>query len=262
MALTRDFQHPHKFPTKNGDDGDALLWAGLLHASGENHQSGILACQDETGRFWRSPARVKGEENNSFSRDMAVGLIVAAMAESIKDEDSQIVSSLQRWINFVVSNGYRACPSTDGRGFMTPTIFWASSFVGVKVPLLFRLTKFLLYPYLYIAVKTGKTGYGLHLMGVLLFALQIKKPSSINKKICTALYNRQSKNPFFAYLAREYTVAADLTYKYYVNTLYNNQGYKHQWGWERDEQEMAWKDSCGHDFAFMSNLMRFTTDDV
>lgn len=260
MALDRNFQQPYNFPTKNGDDGDALLWAGLMHASGENHAEGILACQDNSGRFWRSPARVGGSDPNSFSRDMATGLMVAAMADSFKSERSEIVEALQRWVNYVVANGYKACPSTDGRGFMTPTIFWVCSHIGVKVPLIFRLTRFLLYPYLYVAVKTGRPGYGLHLMGVILFTLQFLGGSTVNKYVSSCLYKKQPKNPFFAYLAGDYNSAADMTYKYYINSLYNNQGYKNQWGWERDQEEMAWKDSCGHDFVFMSNLMTSTLD--
>ena len=259
--MNRSFQQPYNFPTKNGEDGDSLLWASLLHASGEDHIDGILACQDESGRFWRSPARVKNDVKNSFSKDMATGLILAAMADSLMYDKSYIVNALQRWIDFVVSNRYQAFPSsdaTDGRAIMTPAIFWAASYAGANVPTWLKATRSLLYPYLYIAAMFNKPGYTLHLVGVSLFTIQMTHGNWFTNKIAKVLYKRQSKNPFFAYLAGDYTAAADMTYKYYINSLYNNQGSRHQWGWEREDDEKAWKDSCGHDFVFISNLIKLT----
>jgi hypothetical protein len=259
--MDREFQPPHNFPVKGGnDDGDALMWASLLHTSGEDHSAGILACQSPDGRFWRSPARVNSTETNTFSRDMATGLTLTAAGNfALHGSDSPIGKAYQSWIDYVIKHNYQACPSTDGRGIMTPPLFWSASYAGAKVPTWLKSSRASLYPYLYLCAQTTKVGYQLHLVGVTLYALQITNGGRCTRAIANVLYARQPKNPFFAYLAGKYTESADLTYAYYINALYNKQGSHSQWGWEREDDEMAWKDSCGHDFAFMSNLVKTTT---
>jgi hypothetical protein len=72
-----------QFPSKmrldgSCDDGDSLLFLGLLCLSGEDSGcDGVRRAQEEDGQWWRSPRRVGGrfEAYNSFSRDMASGVL-------------------------------------------------------------------------------------------------------------------------------------------------------------------------------------------
>jgi hypothetical protein len=247
------------------EDGDSLLWGGLMYASGENVVNGILRSQAKSGQFHRSPLRkIAAEQNvaqvNSFSRDMATGLSLAA-AKAKFDNNQRLLDAYQRWIDFTLKNKCKAClDDTDGRCIMTPGVYWFASEIGVKVPLIFKVTKFLNSLYLYIAAKTNDTGYVLHLVGVsLMFYVVLRggreKLSFLQKKACKILAKRQPLNPFFCWLAREDDKAAALTLSYKSHILTSGQGRMHQWGWERDDKEEAWKDSCGHDIVFMENLI-------
>ena len=219
----------------NQDDGDALLWGGLMYASGEDVGSAIVACEGKNSEFFRSPFRRESAESgitmiNSFSRDMATGLSLAAIKAKKYEFGSQVLDAYNRWVQFTFKNKCKACSNdTDGRCFMTPGIYWMALEAGVKVPLKYKLTNFLHEPYLWIAAKYNKPGYELHLVGVTLFALTVarggrKNLSKIAKSATQYLTSRQPENPFFAWLAGDDARASALLTIVKANMAVNGQG--------------------------------------
>ena len=227
--------------------GDSLLWAGLLQLSGEDHVNAILACQSNDGRFWRSPRLKENDPINSFSRDMAIGLISAAMVSL------PVASALQRWVDFTVKNKYMAAnDATDNRELMTPQIYWLASHVpGVRVPWYFRATRRLLPVYLLFACMSAPRGFQLHLVACMVFILQMRYGGGyrITAKV---LNRRHNNNLFFMWLAGQQDSTQISLMKSKADS--GTQGLGSQWCWERSDAMEAVKDSMGHDLQFILNL--------
>ena len=243
--------------------GDSLLWAGLLHASGDDYTNQILNCQDSTGRFWRSPRLNRNDPINSFSRDMALGLLVATAADYRSNRTFKLDNALRRWLSFTIKNKYQAAnDATDNREFMTPTIYWLAAYVAPKsVPLYFRLSRFLLLPSLYLSIKKSPIGFQLHLQSVILFSLFLlagkRSSTGILGAAAKLLVSRQPVNPFFMWLTGKDEESKILTYHLlgeaeFASTAGLSNG--SEWSWERDCSQGAHLDSMGHDFEFMLNL--------
>lgn len=245
------------------EDGDSLLWAGLLHASGMKLDECIVASQTEDGQFFRSPLRAENArhgltELNSFSRDMATGLTLAAAADNAP---FKVINAFEEWVEFVLQNGCKACKDTDGRCIMTPATFWLASYAGAdNVPAAYVLTRFLNKPYTLIAAALNPKGYTLHLVGVSVFIMvhhygsRKKLPLSL-KLAARTLHSRQPKNAFFAWLAEKDQEAKAINEAVKLHIAKHGQGDRHQWCWERDDEEEAWRDSCGWDVEFIDNLL-------
>ena len=252
----------------NQDDGDALLWGGLMYASGEDVALGILRCEDGKSEFFRSPLRRESADKgvsmiNSFSRDMATGLSLAAIKANTTQFGSQVLGAYCRWVDFTLKNGCKACKNdTDGRCVMTPGIYWMALEANCRaVPLIYKLTRFLHEPYLWFAARLNKPGFQLHLVGVTLFALVVARGgrnnlSGIAKSAVRKLTIRQPENPFFAWLAKDDERSAALLAIVKSHIALNGQGDMDQWAWERADEEHAWKSSCGHDVVFIENLLK------
>ncbi len=237
-----------------------------MYASGQDVEDGILLCQGKDGQFFRSPLRRERADNgeveiNSFSRDMATGLSLAAAADAKREFGGKIFKAYERWLKHVIENGCRACKDSDGRCLMTPGVFWMAHEAGVRsIPSIYKLTSWLQAPYLYIAASLNKPGYTMHLVGVSLFASVISRGGRSNlsffaKLAAKKLSSRQPENPFFAWLdGRDHLARA---YMRMINSqiTLSGQGRRHQWGWERADAEEAWRDSCGWDLIFMENLL-------
>jgi hypothetical protein len=256
-------------PCKGGqDDGDSLLWGALMYASGEDVSSGILGCEGKDGAFFRSPLKREQADKgmrhiNSFSRDMATGLSLAAVKANTTQFGSSVLGAYHRWVQHTLDNGCKACnDDTDGRCVMTPGVYWMAIEAGVRiVPLVYRLTKFLHVPYVYVSARFNPLGYTLHLVGVTLLSLVIarrgrSKISWLAKKAAKKLTSRQPENAFFAWLAGDDARASALLAIVKGHIAVSGQGSMRQWAWEREDAEHAWKDSCGHDVAFMENLLK------
>jgi len=233
------------------EDGDSMLWAGLLLAAGETAQEdAILACQEETGEFKRAPSRVGVPSTNSFSRDMATGLTLGAASSG------NVRHVYKRWIAYTLDNRCMACKDHDGRCFMTPGVYWWAHYMGIDVPFYYRWTAFLNRLYLFIACFINPPGYQLHLAGVSLFIQKkIGQWGYLERRAAAKLAKRQPANAFFQWLAGDTVKAKYLVeeVKHYIAS--EGQGRMHQWGWEREDAERAWKDSCGHDIVFMDLLL-------
>ena len=249
---------------KNKDDGDSLLWAGLMHFSYEDKNSrflpGILKSQDETtGAFYRAPSRVPDRNSppnstkNSFSRDMSVGLL-AAVATEVNEKEKKITRAAQKWMNFVAKNKGLTCnDAEDTRGKTTPSVYWIASYVGLKVPLIYRLTRFLLPIYLNLVSISAPKGYPCHLIAVMCMIFQrVVGHSALIQGAINNLHHRETSNLFFEFLSGK-----DISKKLLLlekEVIKNNQGKMSQWTWERSDSEMAYLDSMGWDFIFLKTL--------
>jgi len=233
------------------EDGDSLLWASLLLAAGEKSQAeAILACQDISGQMYRAPSKVGTTDKNSFSRDMATGFTLAAAS------DDRVKRAYENWIHFTLDNGCEACEEHDGRCLITPGIYFWAHYLGIKVPWYYRWTAFLNRLYLLISCYFTPVGFQLHLAGVsLLIQKKIGQWGIIEQEAAEKLAERQPKNAFFQFLAGNKSKAKFLVDEVKIVILYEGQGRMHQWCWEREDAERAWKDSCGHDVVFMDLLL-------
>ena len=262
---TKTHQWKKGIPCKaDGDDGDSLLWAGLLYAaSGQSeYRTGIVESMDASGRCWRSPARVGIAKPNSFSRDMATGLLLAAAKDKTGGREFGICGSwLEAWISYVNANGGKICPdATDSRGSMTPAMWWRVAYIRPDlVPWYYRYTKYLLKPYLYVAAETCEPGYHRHLIAstlLMLYVLDGKRETwGWLKAAASKLDEDEQDNPFFMWLNLELD---DAEYRMVEIEnecpLYRSSGT--QWAWERTYSEEAHRDSCGHDRDFITYLLR------
>lgn len=245
------------------EDGDSLLWAGLLNASGMDLEDPILRSSFRD-QFFRSPLRADNAKNgvkelNSFSRDMATGLTLAAASDKAP---FRVLDAYESWIRFVIKNKCIACKDSDGRCIMTPAVFWLASYAGAgSVQLGYELTRFLVKLYLLIASIVNPKGYTLHLVGVSMLTMVYhygsRKKMPISLKLAALfLHKRQPKNAFFAWLAGKDDKAKAIVDDVSQYVAANGQGRRHQWAWERDDAEEAWKNSCGWDIIFIENLLK------
>jgi hypothetical protein len=285
-----------QFPSKmrldgRCDDGDSVLFNGLLCLSGEESGcDGVRRAQDDDGQWWRSPLRVGGggEEYNSFSRDMAMGVLAYLLATGDQ-------TAAERWLYWLETHrkaekikGMKTPMLTqfcengkDGTCIATPG-FWAFA-ADVWNHYAWELTGPLTDPYrdfLLLGkfadvvvkgifggldgfsdfeIKQVPIGYQLHLKAAQIFLYQSMGLRTIYgtfdvAKSARMIYERDRANPFFAYLHKGATddVAEDLL------RLCPAEGYdaeRFQWSWERDSQEEAWRESMGWDCVFLANLL-------
>lgn len=234
----------------NGDDGDSMLWAGLMVAVGDRRPiPGIKMCQSPDGRLWRSPNRVNNQPENSFSRDMSLGFILYFQAT----QDHEMAD---KWIAYIrkTKSLFPASESSDTRHIVTPSLWWLMSYAGMKVPAAYRWTRFLFRPYNRLELMFTPAGYQTHLKAVSALILA-KHDGKLDTSFGRALVKKDKRNPFFIWLSGDFQLAQLLT-TYLEARKTQHQGDGSQWAWERDSSEDAWKDSMGWDFEFMKLLMQ------
>lgn len=232
----------------NGDSGDSMLWSGLMVAAGDRRPiAGIRQCQTLDGRIWRCVDRVNNQPQNSFSRDMALGFLL--YVSTVKD-----YGMANRWVSYIKRNKslFPSDQSTDTRHIVTPTLWWLMSYSGIKVPLQYRLSRFLYKPYQKIEIKFGQRGFQTHLQGVACLIMAINSGKR-DIKIGEMLYKKEPNNAFFAWLAGKNEEARSINNRLRKSSSGGNQN---QWCWERTDSEEAWKDSMGWDFLFIDMLLK------
>jgi hypothetical protein len=244
------FLNTYGMPKFPDTDGDSMLWAGMMQAVGDRRSTvGIKMCQSEDGRLWRAPSRVNNQPENSFSRDMALGFILYVQATG----DYAMVD---KWTAYIKKTRglFPANESTDSRHLVTPALWWCMSYAGIKVPLIYRLTRSLLKPYNRLELKFTPGGYQIHLKAVQALILAIYEGKR-DKKFGEMLLQREPRNPFFMWLAGNTTGALEMS-KHFKTIHDQNPGEGTQWAWQRTNSEKAWKDSCGWDFLFIEMLCK------
>ena len=250
---------------EDGNDGDSLLWAGLLCSVGEQVQcDAIKASQSEDGRLWRAPSRVNNANipvnttsSNSFSRDMLLGFFQYLVSSKDIEAGNALVSYLD-------SHNSQLCPdATDNRcnltlpqyeeiwGTMkyiwqymgaTPTTKMQRSTLGNDAILKTE------------SVFAVNNGYTLHLVAVGLYLRQrLGIFNSTLQNAANIVLARQPDNPFYEYVANGKTSrAAELVLQYCPTS---KPSHAHQWSWQRDTAEAAWNSSMGWDCIFLIRLL-------
>ncbi|HYX37867.1 MAG TPA: hypothetical protein VE954_32590 [Oligoflexus sp.] len=253
--------HPSK---GNCDDGDATLFSGLLCLAGEDQGCrAVKAAQDTTGKFWRSPRRVGVEASNSFSRDMALGVLAYLVAT--KDTDAA-----QSWLQWIDQNSvcqiklgtvcqlktWRYCrEDSDARCLITPGM-WSMmrrvwEYLGLPLHKEMRTTG---ENTLVAEAGQAPLGYALHLKAVIFFLYQkIGKNLPFEWDLIHTIAERQPDNLFFQYLQEG--SSERLQQSLLALCPREAPGETRQWTWERDTAENAQLQSMGWDCIFMGRLL-------
>lgn len=256
------------YPSKeNCDDGDVTLFSGLLCASGiDLGCEGVRAAQDSAGRFWRSPRRVGETKENSFSRDMALGVLHYL----ITSEDSSAALSWLEWIdqnsvcqingpNECILRLYRFCSNdTDARCAITPGMWSLMRRVWevLDLPLHEEMLRWSSFgeSLLLSEAQNARLGYELHLKAVIAYLYQrMNLNLSFETELKRTLFERQQQNPFFRYLYEG--VSQELIASVLDMCPKTQPSRRFQWAWERDIQEQAWLESMGWDCLFMGQVL-------
>lgn len=255
------------YPSKEFcDDGDSTLFSGLLcSANVEIGCEGVRQAQSSDGRFWRSPRRINQPEPNSFSRDMAMGVLLYLV--STKDK-----GAAEAWLSWIHDNRicvvdlgsrcalflYKLCTDdTDGRCVITPGL-WAIMnrvWTYLELDLHNEMLGWLETGESVYASEAQSTpaGYQLHLKGVSNYIYQmlgLDLDFVISAR--QTLLDKQGDNLFFRWLSGE---DYDLEARLLRICPSIEPARKYQWAWERDTQEQAWLESSGWDCIFLGNLI-------
>lgn len=235
-----------------GDDGDAMLWAGLMTAVGDPRPLvGVKMCQTDDGRVWRSPSLVNNQPQNSFSRDMSLGFILYCQATKDTERGN-------KWVDYIHKTGglFPANEATDNRYLLSPSGWWLMSYAGISVPWYYRYSRWMLKSWMKIEARTTPKGFARHLCGVSILILSLAWGER-QKDLGEILHAKEPLNPFFAWLAGK-DVLATFLYKDFKTRWQQNPGDGSQWAWERTDSEEAWKDSMGWDFLFLEKLFQLS----
>jgi len=253
------------FPSKDDcDDGDATLFSGLLCLSGEELAcKAVKAAQDSTGKFWRSPRRVGVAASNSFSRDMALGVLAWLVA-------SQDKAAAQAWLQWIDQNSvcqltvggtcqlrtWRYCrDDSDGRCLITPGMWTMMRRVWEYLELpLHKEMKTTGENTIVIEAERAPLGYALHLKAAMHFIYQkIGKNYSFEWDLIHTIAERQPDNLFFQYLLEGSSESLQLALQNFCPL--EAPAEKRQWTWERDTAENAQLQSMGWDCIFLARLL-------
>jgi hypothetical protein len=237
------------------DDGDITLFAGLLCAAGiDLGCQTVRLAQDDTGRFWRSPRRVGQAQPNSFSRDMALGVLLyltqsrdQLAAEAWLDWiDAHARCQIQGSTGCVLKTYHLCDDADDGRCLMTPGL-WA------QMGRVWQTMDWPLHPQMEQWGRIGEStmvddarsvglGYQLHLKAVTAFLYrQLEVAGTLVDDVVQVLVERQPDNPFFRWL--RWGNSPELAARLMSLCPANAPVAKFQWAWERETSERAWEDS-------------------
>lgn len=237
------------------DDGDSMLWAGMLCLSGEEEQcEAVKLSVDSDDTLCRNPDCAR--EKNSSSRDMLLGYL-AYLAKTKNIEQGNNVEQT------IVANDYKICDdATDNRcDFQHPQYdagwnLWSQIWryhgqnpskdmeKGEQAGELITSLQSIFAP----------EGYERHLVVTELWIHQeINDWSILFQNAANQLRRFETKNPFYEYVANGPTqYAAHLT----LSKCPKFKPYQAlDWAWRRAEIEEAWKEAKGWDCIFMINLL-------
>jgi hypothetical protein len=240
------------FPAKHGSSrstqGDCVLFSALLTFAGiEEARNYVPACIAEDGRPVRSPDLVTlPSEENAFSKDMLLGVLLWTLG-------TRDPAPLERLIGYVNRTGCLCEKASDRRCTLTPQMTYLTNKVAKAVGCSNRLKNDWMPGWLFSALEVASAlvtplGYQCHLISVKSLITRILGKES--QLVPTILADRDSGNPWFLFLAGRHELAAQT-----VLSMNVQPGQGHQWVWERDSAEKAWKDSMGWDMLFLCKLL-------
>lgn len=251
------------------DDGDLTLFNGMSCLSGKTSACrAVKMSQGSDGRLWRNPSRVGKEAPDSSSRDMMRGGLAYLIA-------SRDIEFGNRWSRSIVEMRGLCLTMTNNRCLLTPAAhalynrvaehvgfanipssvvrMWpkASELVQAQIQLQAPDWEDLT---LLAEARTSPKGYPQHLVGVsLLLRNRMGQWNGTLQLAAQTLAQRNPANPFFAHLARE---SNDVVANKLLSQIPKKKPARpFQWSFEREDGESAWKDSMGHEFVFMIDLM-------
>ena len=183
---------------------------------------------------------------DGFSKDMLLGVLLWTLV--VRDPEP-----LDRLIGYIERTGCLCPKASDRRCTMTPQMRYLTNRVAQAVGCTGRLKGDWMPSWLFTTLEIASAiatplGYQCHLVSVK--ALIMKLLGSWDAGAAEILARRDSGNPWFLYLAGD-TDRAALS----LLSLDVQPGGGHQWSWERDSAEKAWKDSMGYDIIALCNLL-------
>lgn len=236
--------------------GDAALFNGLMCLSGDE-----LACeavrrsQGSDGRMWRAELRVASDAVNSFSRDMALGVLAYLV-------ETRDVGLAQRWMAWIKENDLRLCrESSDNRCLITPPVWtlfrdvWL--YLGLTPTEEMSSRSSLWIDSTFVTLMQAQfapLGFELHLTAVsLLLRKKMGQRSETLQSLAGALVARQPRNPFFVYLNEGVSFrTVQLTSQWCPE---QPPQYKSEWSFERNSNQRPWLRSMGWECVMLINLM-------
>lgn len=265
-------------PSKDDcDDGDALLFNGLLCTAGDERGcQAVRDSQGSDGRWWRSPRRIDGNLGlrNSFSRDMSLGVLL--YLARTRDTVAAV-----NWMNWIENNRacavtepssgscrrlvptYRFCrDDSDQRCLITPAL-WASigrvwSHLGLPLTKVMEQNRHSDLVSEIVSARYAKPGYEQHLLAVTaLLNRELGQREMVNRIVASQLFQGQPQNPFFQFLAGRPPAEVEKN----LLTLCKKPGdsmdfVRHQWSWERRMEGQPWLESMGWDCIFMAKILQ------
>lgn len=233
--------------------GDAALFNGILCMSGEDFAcTAVKRSQDTKGQFWRAPQRVGKDTSDSFSRDMALGVLGYLLVK----KDTQAANL---WLQAIRKNGGKLCTdATDNRCYFTPG-FW-NLFGLVWNNLSLTPSDEMKQDFIQndslqqMQGAVTPLGFELHLVAVNVLLRKFMKASNTTlQETAKTLFTRQPLNPFFGYLHEGNTKKVrDLLLQ---QCPQQKPKMTDQWYFERNTDDKEWKKSMGWDCIALINLL-------
>lgn len=233
-------------------DGDSVLFAGLLCLSGEE-----IGCQhvknscDALGRCYRSPAQ--RAEGNSFSRDMAIGVLGYIAATGDRD-------LANRWLDYIRSHDNKLCDDASDNRCSITTSLWGLfgevwKFSGLEMSGEMGLGTLIDDRTIRESAAAVPHGFPMHLVAAQIYLRQqLGTYTSDLARGAESLAAREGYNPFFNLLA--YGPSQDFTMLMLGMIPNGWPVHRTQWSIERAHEEGAWVDSMGWEWIFLFKAMR------
>jgi hypothetical protein len=241
----------------DAEDGDSMLWAGLLCLSGEDNQcDAVEASIGLDGSLHRNPD--KDRIRNSSSRDMFMGFLAYLLATGNESMGNLVY-------DYINDNNLKLCnDAADNRCQLSHPNYNSGWSIWYYI---WKHHNFKTKSHMEIGKDDGgelilniqtafsAEGYPRHLSAVqLLLHQRVNNWSFFKQDAANQLVLFQPNNPFFIYIAQGPTekVARLVLEKCPTE---QPQPASNDWAWQRDESEKAWKKAKGWDCIFMANIL-------
>lgn len=245
------------------DTGDSILFSSLA-LLGDPTNAGIIASIKDSfadnGRPYRSPEhRRGGDSERTFSRDMTMG--IALFLTVTKDRELA-----EKFWTFVKGNTYHVCVVEEIGCLLTPPVLAALGdvwdYLGLKKPTEMNFVRWIDEETLMQTAKSVDPGYQLHLVTMSLLVHELTGHTTRRyRRVIEEVVSRQPNNPWYRFLAVKMGAApregiADLDALIASQLTAWPEGTKTDWSFEKGDQEEGRRDSLGHEWVFLNNMLK------